>query len=281
MTSARIRPEAQTGFAAAAAYDAGRPTYRAEAVDLLLGKLDLAGVQGAKILDLAAGTGKFTEALSARPEEYEIVAVEPHDDMRQQLSDKKLHRVTVVDGSAEDLEHISDGTFAAVLVAQVRCLSLIWWLHADMSSISPFTGALRTVPPRACSLMVNSRFANMNALKEIARVLRPAGVLGLIWNIDDCTRPIPTSPPYSSRQTMPQKRGTSMRVGVPRCETLCGLLKTINLVFDMSNGGKSLMSRLVRTLLHFTSPTLFFHCQSEKPLSTSKPGCRQMTSGAD
>jgi ubiquinone/menaquinone biosynthesis C-methylase UbiE len=26
----------------------------------------------------------------------------------------------------------------------------------------------------------------MDALKEIARVLQPAGVLGLIWNIDDC-----------------------------------------------------------------------------------------------
>jgi len=29
----------------------------------------------------------------------------------------------------------------------------------------------------------------MNALKEIARVLRPAGVLGLIWNIDDYNAP--------------------------------------------------------------------------------------------
>ena len=26
----------------------------------------------------------------------------------------------------------------------------------------------------------------MNALKEIARVLQPTGVLGMIWNIDDC-----------------------------------------------------------------------------------------------
>jgi ubiquinone/menaquinone biosynthesis C-methylase UbiE len=26
----------------------------------------------------------------------------------------------------------------------------------------------------------------MTALKEIARVLQPAGVLGMVWNIDDC-----------------------------------------------------------------------------------------------
>ena len=34
-----------------------------------------------------------------------------------------------------------------------------------------------------------SRFANMEALKEIARVLQPTGVFGMIWNIDDCTSP--------------------------------------------------------------------------------------------
>lgn len=30
------------------------------------------------------------------------------------------------------------------------------------------------------------RFANKEALKELHRVLKPAGVLGLIWNIEDC-----------------------------------------------------------------------------------------------
>jgi hypothetical protein len=30
------------------------------------------------------------------------------------------------------------------------------------------------------------RFANMDALKEIARVLKPTAVFGMIWNIDDC-----------------------------------------------------------------------------------------------
>jgi hypothetical protein len=35
-------------------------------------------------------------------------------------------------------------------------------------------------------LICDERFANMDALKEIARVLKPAGVFGMIWNIDDC-----------------------------------------------------------------------------------------------
>ena len=31
-----------------------------------------------------------------------------------------------------------------------------------------------------------ARFANMDALKEIARVLQPTGVLAMVWNIEDC-----------------------------------------------------------------------------------------------
>jgi len=31
-----------------------------------------------------------------------------------------------------------------------------------------------------------SRFANINALQEIYRVLQPTGRLGMIWNIEDC-----------------------------------------------------------------------------------------------
>ena len=119
MSNSGIRQEAQTGFAAAAAYDAGRPTYLSETVDLLLQKLGVVGVQRAKILEIAAGTGKFTEVLSARPEQFEIVAVEPHDEMKQQLSNKQLHGVTVVKGTAENLQGIEDGSFAAVIAAQV------------------------------------------------------------------------------------------------------------------------------------------------------------------
>jgi hypothetical protein len=32
----------------------------------------------------------------------------------------------------------------------------------------------------------DSRFANEEALLEIARVLKPTAVLGLIWNVEDC-----------------------------------------------------------------------------------------------
>jgi SAM-dependent methyltransferase len=119
MTTFQLHDEAQTGFKSAAAYDTGRPSYAPEVVESLLKHLDVAGVKHAKILDLAAGTGKFTEALAARPEEYEIVAVEPHDDMRAQLSQKALKNVAVLKGNAENMEGVNDKTFDAVIVAQV------------------------------------------------------------------------------------------------------------------------------------------------------------------
>ena len=122
MAFSGMKSEAQTGFAAADTYDAYRPTFPEEAVNELLKKLELSGVEGAKVADLAAGTGKFTEILSARPEKFETTAIEPHDAMRQQLVQKELRGVTVVNGTAEDLSELEDGSFAAVIVAQVRRL---------------------------------------------------------------------------------------------------------------------------------------------------------------
>lgn len=114
-----MRNEAQVGFKAAAAYDAGRPSYSPEVVERLLKHVGVSGIRQPKILDLAAGTGKFTEALVARQEEYEIVALEPHDDMRAQLEQKNLKNVTVIKGTAEHMDGVADGQFDAVIAAQV------------------------------------------------------------------------------------------------------------------------------------------------------------------
>lgn len=114
-----IALEAQTGFASAAAYDAFRPTYPPKALSELLTRLDVSGVKGAKIMDLAAGTGKFTELLSARDERYGILAVEPHEGMREQLEKKKLRGVQVLDGTAESMGLVEDAEVAAVVASQV------------------------------------------------------------------------------------------------------------------------------------------------------------------
>ena len=98
------------------------------------------------VLDLGAGTGKLTRQLVARG--LEAVAVEPSDGMREQLQ-RVLPGVRALPGTAEEIP-LPDGAVDAVLVAQA-------WHWVDVG---------RAVP-------------------EVARVLRPGGVLGLVWNSRD------------------------------------------------------------------------------------------------
>ncbi|CAK4034495.1 2-heptaprenyl-1 4-naphthoquinone methyltransferase like [Lecanosticta acicola] len=149
-----INAHAQSSFAKAAAYDQHRPAYSATIVQFLLEKLNVAGKHGAKIVDLAAGSGKFTEALAARPEEYQIIAVDPHDGMRGVLTAKNLPRVRIVDGSGDKMPDIQDSSVDAIIVAQ----GFHW-------------------------------FADMRALKEIHRILKRHSALGLTWNAEDYNSP--------------------------------------------------------------------------------------------
>lgn len=113
-----IHRSATVGFQQADAYDAHRPSYPAEAVQKLLSHLGAVGQRGVRIVDLAAGTGKLTELLAAREEQYRVAAVEPHQTMRSILEAKQLRGVVVREGTAEAME-IDDGWADAVVVAQV------------------------------------------------------------------------------------------------------------------------------------------------------------------
>jgi len=114
----RISDLAQTGFANSVVYDKHRPAYTATATQTLLEQCRVAGKKHAKILDLAAGTGKFTEGLVQRDEQYEVVAVEPHYGMREVLAQKQLSGVVVKDGTAEKIP-LEDASVDAVVAAQV------------------------------------------------------------------------------------------------------------------------------------------------------------------
>ena len=73
-------PSASTnGFQNASSYDKHRPSYPPEAVLRFLKHLKVHGVKRARLVDVAAGTGKFTELLVGRDEDFEILAVEPHN----------------------------------------------------------------------------------------------------------------------------------------------------------------------------------------------------------
>jgi len=88
-----------TSFAEVAdVYERGRPEYPPAAIGALSAELGLA--PGARVLDLAAGTGKLTRALVAAG--LDVVAVEPQRALRGQaeaipLSDQSVDAVTVAD----------------------------------------------------------------------------------------------------------------------------------------------------------------------------------------
>ncbi len=138
------------GFATAAdAYERGRPGYPEAAIAWLAECLRLE--PGRDVLDLAAGTGKLTRALM--PFGARVVAVEPIDEMREQLF-RALPDVDAFDGTAESIP-LPDGSVDAVTCAQA-----FHWFRA------------------------------VEALREIHRVLRPGGALALVWNVRDVSDPL-------------------------------------------------------------------------------------------
>ena len=124
----------------AASYERGRPGYPADAVEMLVAEFGLAG---ARVLDLAAGTGKFSRVLLDHG--AEVVAVEPLAAMREQFA-AVVSSAEVLEGTAEVIP-LPDESVDAVTVAQA-----FHWFRAP------------------------------EALAEIARVLRPGGGLVLLWN---------------------------------------------------------------------------------------------------
>ena len=131
--------------AAAAAYEAGRPDYPLEAVKWMLHPARLAD-RAPRVADVGAGTGKLTRV--AVELGAQVVAIDPDPQMLDSL---RTHVVGVptYEGTAENLP-LPDGALDAVVLGQA-------WHWVD-----PAAGSA-----------------------EVARVLRPGGVLGLAWNIRD------------------------------------------------------------------------------------------------
>ncbi|GAA5233703.1 class I SAM-dependent methyltransferase [Verticiella sediminum] len=140
-----IHESAAVGFSAEAdTYARGRPDYPDALIDWL--RQPLGVMPGAAVVDLGAGTGKFTRLLTRTG--ASVCAVEPVAAMREALA-RELPEVPALPGTAEAIP-LPDASVQAVVCAQA-----FHW------------------------------FASVEALAEIHRVLAPQGRLGLVWNVRD------------------------------------------------------------------------------------------------
>ncbi len=141
-----VHSSAQTGYS----QDAQAQTYASSRPDYPPALADwLTGTlqlaPGRSVADVGAGTGKFTPRLLATG--AQVIAVEPVAAMRERIAPHAHLRV--VAGTAETTG-LGNATLDAVVCAQA-----FHW------------------------------FASRATLDEFARVLRPGGHLGLVWNVRD------------------------------------------------------------------------------------------------
>jgi ubiquinone/menaquinone biosynthesis C-methylase UbiE len=140
-----VHDAARQGFQAGAdAYERGRPGYPAAAIEFLQQTLNISSAT--TVVDLAAGTGKFTRQLADLG--CQIVAIEPVEGMRQKFQ-VLLPNIPILDGTAESMP-LDAGSVDVVTVAQA-----FHWFQGEA------------------------------AIAEIHRVLKPGGYLGILWNVRD------------------------------------------------------------------------------------------------
>nr|GAT58895.1 predicted protein [Mycena chlorophos] len=147
----------QKGFAKGTneLYNTVRPTYSAEAFARIRQKFDSDPVD---VVEIASGTGLFTRALLAHPDWQSIRhlrAVEPSEGMRESFAKHTVdERVELLSGTF-DSTGLASGSADMIAIAQ----AFHWCLDHDA------------------------------AAKEFARVLKPGGILVLIWNNQDMDVP--------------------------------------------------------------------------------------------
>ena len=136
-------PELARSFGRIASdYDVARPEYAPEAIDRAAEVLELG--PDARVVDLAAGSGTLTRALTERFRD--VVAVEPDDEMRAVLARRSADFEVLV-GTAERIP-LLDASVDAVFVGDA-----FHWFDGPV------------------------------AVAEIDRVLRPGRGVALLWNL--------------------------------------------------------------------------------------------------
>ena len=145
-----IQKKAALGYAEVAqTYERGRPEYPAEALDALISLGNLG--PSTCVVDLGAGTGRFTKLLTSC--NAHLIAVEPVAGMRQKFT-TQLPTIEILEGTAERIP-LGDQVADVIVCAQA-----FHWFNGTV------------------------------ALPEIFRVLKLKGKLILIWNVRDLSDPL-------------------------------------------------------------------------------------------
>ena len=147
-----IDPAAQAFGSVAGEYERARPSYPPEAIALLRRELGIG--PGARVCDLAAGTGKLTRLLVSTG--ADVVAVEPVAGMREQLAEV-LPDVEALDGTAEAMP-LPDESVDAVTVAQA-----FHWFRFD-EALAEIRRVLR--PGRGFAILFNERDERVDWVRE-------------------------------------------------------------------------------------------------------------------
>ncbi len=131
----------------AADYTIGRPVYAQEFIDYLYSKEGLS--EKSVIADIGSGTGKFASQLLARGSK--VFCVEPNEDMRNTAAKElgEMPNAIIVNGSASEI------TLASASVDFVTTAQAFHWF--DVAQFQ----------------------------SECKRILKPDGIVALIWNMRD------------------------------------------------------------------------------------------------
>lgn len=204
---------------------------------------------GKTALEVGAGTGKFLPLLLQTG--AEIIALEPVDAMRGEIAHR--FEVKTISGTAEQIG-LADASVDAVICAQA-----FHW------------------------------FATPEAVAEMQRVLKPGGVLGMIWNGRDTSVPWVAkmgavinahegdAPRYQSgkwRGVFPAKgfsalgerQARNLHTGSPEQVVLDRAL-SISFIAALPRAERDEVERQLRTLIE-TTPDLAGHSEVSLPYST-------------
>ncbi|KAJ7088583.1 S-adenosyl-L-methionine-dependent methyltransferase [Mycena epipterygia] len=151
---ASVHAASQVGFAKGTneLYNKARPQYPTEVVSHL--RQVVKSSDPLNVVEIGPGTGLFTRVLLAHPEwtaVRELKAVEPSEGMREALAKYTTDKRVVISDGTFDKTGVESGWADVIVIAQ----AFHWCLDYEA------------------------------AAAEFARVLKPEGVLALIWNLDD------------------------------------------------------------------------------------------------